>query len=57
VTSLPHLEVDLAVMAGNVALVFLGDDEWSQVLAALHGATRTGGWLEFETRNPDRRAG
>jgi 2-polyprenyl-3-methyl-5-hydroxy-6-metoxy-1,4-benzoquinol methylase len=56
VTSLPRLEVDLAIMTGNVAMVFLGDDEWSQVLASLHGAIRTGGWLTFETRNPDRRA-
>jgi SAM-dependent methyltransferase len=56
VTALPPLQVDLAVMAGNVAQVFLGDEEWQQVLAAAHAALRPGGRLVFETRDPARRA-
>jgi SAM-dependent methyltransferase len=56
VTALPPLQVDLAVMTGNVAQVFLGDDEWQRVLAAAHAALRPGGRLVFETRDPARRA-
>ena len=56
VTALPPLQVDLAVMTGNVAQVFLGDEEWRTVLGAVHGALRPGGRLVFETRDPARRA-
>ncbi len=56
VASLPDLEVDLAVMTGNVAMVFLDDDDWELVLAALHGTISDGGWIVFESRNPTRRA-
>src|SRR5215475_3326554 len=56
VTALPPLQVDLAVMAGNVAQVFLGDEEWQQVLTAAHAALAPGGRLVFETRDPARRA-
>lgn len=54
--SVPPLGVDLAVMTGNVAQVFVGDDEWAGTLGALRGAVRDGGWLVFETRDPQRRA-
>jgi SAM-dependent methyltransferase len=50
------LAVDLAVMTGNVAQVFLSDDEWGRVLAGVHAALRPGGRLVFETRDPARRA-
>jgi SAM-dependent methyltransferase len=53
---LPALEVDLAVMTGNVAQVFVTDGEWRRTLAAAHDALRPRGWLVFETRNPARRA-
>ena len=43
-------------MTGNVAQVFLTDDDWSAVLRAAHGALRPGGRLVFETRDPARRA-
>lgn len=56
VSALPPLQVDLAVMTGNVAQVFLGDEEWGQVLAGVHAALRPGGRLVFETRDPARRA-
>jgi SAM-dependent methyltransferase len=50
------VDVDLAVMTGNVAQVFITDDDWSDTLAAVHRALRPGGWLVFETRDPSRRA-
>jgi SAM-dependent methyltransferase len=54
--SLPPLALDLAVMTGNVAQVFLSEDAWMQNLAAIHGALRSGGHLVFETRDPARQA-
>jgi SAM-dependent methyltransferase len=48
-TALPPLNADLALMTGNVAQVFLTDDEWEHVL-------RPGGYLAFETRRPEYRA-
>lgn len=56
VDSLPPVRVDLVTMTGNVAQVFLADEEWSAVLAAAHAAVRPGGRLVFETRDPARRA-
>ena len=52
----PALDVDLATMTGNVAQVFLTDEEWNAVLAAAHAALRPGGRLVFETRDPARQA-
>ncbi len=52
----PALSVDLAVMTGNVAQVFLSDGEWAQVLAAVGGSVRDAGWVVFETRDPGQRA-
>ncbi len=46
---------DLVIMTGNVAQVFLDDDEWAMTLAASHGALRPGGHIAFESRNPDDR--
>ncbi len=47
---------DLLVMTGNVAQVFLDDAEWRATIAAIHAALRPGGYLAFESRNPDARA-
>jgi len=46
-------EADLVVMTGNVAQVFLDDAEWAATLRAIHTALRPGGYLAFESRNPD----
>lgn len=55
-TTLPPLHADLATMTGNVAQVFLSDDEWLATLAGIHAALRPGGRLVFESRDPARRA-
>jgi SAM-dependent methyltransferase len=55
-TMLPPLQVDLAVMTGNVAQVFLTDEEWSATLAGVHAAVKPGGRFVFETRDPSQRA-
>jgi SAM-dependent methyltransferase len=47
---------DLALMTGNVAQVFLEDEQWNVTLRHLHGALRAGGVLAFESRNPAARA-
>lgn len=55
-TALPALGADLAVMTGNVAQVFLTDEDWTRTLRAISAALRPGGHLVFETRRPERRA-
>ncbi|MEU0314207.1 class I SAM-dependent methyltransferase [Nocardioides sp. NPDC006273] len=47
---------DMAVMTGNVAQVFVSDEDWSDTLTAVHAALRPGGWFVFETRRPEVRA-
>lgn len=54
-TELPTLQVDLATMTGNVAQVFLSDDEWLATLAGIRDALRPGGRVVFESRDPARR--
>lgn len=54
-TALPALTADLAVMTGNVAQVFLTDDDWTRTLRGIHAALRPYGYLVFETRRPERR--
>jgi ubiquinone/menaquinone biosynthesis C-methylase UbiE len=56
VRALPPLRVDLATMTGNVAQVFLDDEDWATTLHAARGALRSGGLLAFETRDPAREA-
>jgi SAM-dependent methyltransferase len=53
---LPALRVDAATMTGNVAQVFVTDDEWSATLGAIRQALRPGGHLVFESRVPEDRA-
>jgi SAM-dependent methyltransferase len=53
---LGNRNADLVVMTGNVAQVFLEDSEWDTTLRAIHKALKTGGYLAFESRNPDDKA-
>jgi 2-polyprenyl-3-methyl-5-hydroxy-6-metoxy-1,4-benzoquinol methylase len=53
---IPRVGADLAVMTGNVAQVFVTDEDWAQVLRAIGAALRPRGYLVFETRHPERRA-
>ncbi len=56
-TALPaDVQVDLAVMTGNVAQVFTTDEGWAATLAGLHAALRPDGHLVFEARRPEARA-
>ncbi|MFI9505274.1 class I SAM-dependent methyltransferase [Nocardia sp. NPDC052566] len=55
-TTVSGLGADLAMMTGNVAQVFLTDDDWARTLRAIHSALRPSGHLVFETRRPERRA-
>jgi SAM-dependent methyltransferase len=42
-------------MTGNVAQVFLTEEDWTRALKSIYAALRPGGHLVFETRRPDRR--
>jgi ubiquinone/menaquinone biosynthesis C-methylase UbiE len=55
VTSLPLIRVDLALMTGNVAMVFLTDEDWAGLLTGVRRVLRERGWFVFETRDPERR--
>ncbi len=55
-TGLGALQVDLATMTGNVAQVFVSDEDWTATLEAAYDALRPGGHLVFETRDPARQA-
>ncbi|MGH2511928.1 MAG: class I SAM-dependent DNA methyltransferase [Candidatus Limnocylindrales bacterium] len=55
-TILPELQVDLAVMTGNVAQAVVADGDWSALLRATHRSLRPAGHLVFEVRDPARRA-
>jgi SAM-dependent methyltransferase len=53
---MPPADADLALMTGNVAQVFLADDDWARALQGVGAALHPGGYLVFETRRPGRRA-
>ena len=53
-TALPPLHVDMVTMTGNVAQVFLTDEEWGSTLKAAHEALKPDGLLVFEVRDPAR---
>ena len=55
-TTLPPMQADLALMTGNVAQVFLTDEDLSATLCGIQGALRPGGHLVFESRRPEYRA-
>jgi len=52
----PGLAVDLVTMTGNVAQVFLTDEEWLAALRSARDAVRPDGHVVFEVRDPAREA-
>jgi SAM-dependent methyltransferase len=55
-TAVPPLQVDIATMTGNVAQVFVTDDDWMMMLMAISQSLRPGGGLVFESRVPEDQA-
>ena len=55
-TTAPNAAVDLVTMTGNVAQVFVADDDWVATLRAAHARLHARGRLVFEVRDPDREA-
>ena len=53
---LKGLHADLITMTGNVAQVFVTDEEWMTTLRACHDALRPDGRLVFEVRDPTKEA-
>lgn len=53
---LQGLHADLVTMTGNVAQVFVTDEEWMATLRACHAALNLGGRLVFEVRDPAKEA-
>lgn len=52
--TLPPLQVDMVTMTGNVAQVFLTDEDWASTLSAARAVLRPAGLLVFEVRDPAR---
>jgi hypothetical protein len=48
-----ELAADVAIRTGNVAQVFVSDNDWARTLDAVRGCLRPGGWFVFETRRPE----
>ncbi len=55
-TTLPRMQVDLAVMTGNAAQAIVDSKDWAATLDRVREALRLGGRSVFETRDPARRA-
>lgn len=53
---LPDLQADLITMTGNVAQVFLTDDDWISTLKGCRNHLKPGGRLVFEVRDPGKQA-
>jgi ubiquinone/menaquinone biosynthesis C-methylase UbiE len=51
-TTLPSTIADAVTMTGNVAQVFVRDEEWSAALGGILRVLRGDGHLVFETRDP-----
>ena len=56
VAQIKGLDADLITMTGNVAQVFVQDEEWMTTLHACRDALRPGGRLVFEVRDPAKEA-
>ena len=54
--TLPAMNIDLAVMTGNVAQVFLTDQAWESTLASIKKSLHPKGHFVFEVRDPAQKA-
>lgn len=54
--NLPFIKVDLAVMTGNVAQVFLTDESWENTIIAIRRVLKPTGHFVFEVRDPTQKA-
>lgn len=52
----PPMQADIAFMTGNVAQVFLSDDDWLATLSHIRAALKDNGYLVFEVRDPAQKA-
>lgn len=48
--------LDLALMTGNVAQVFITDPEWEETIRAIHRCLKPNGYFIFEVRAPKKEA-
>lgn len=55
-SNLEERAADLVIMTGNVAQVFLDDDEWEETLRRIRQTLKQGGHIAFESRNPEAKA-
>lgn len=55
-SSLPPFSADMALMTGNVAQVFLTDEDWQAALVSIHSSLKPDGHLVFEVRDPSKSA-
>jgi SAM-dependent methyltransferase len=52
-TGLGDIQVDLALMTGHTAQVFISDKSWTDAIKAIQQCLKPGGYLAFESRNPE----
>lgn len=55
-STLSNLNVDLAIMTGNVAQVFVTDQAWESNIKSIHSVLKPNGYLVFEVRDPVQKA-
>ncbi len=55
-TNLDKIFVDMATMTGNVAQVFIMDEDWETNIKAIRRSLNPNGYLVFEVRNPAHKA-
>ncbi|NTV78063.1 MAG: class I SAM-dependent methyltransferase [Clostridiales bacterium] len=48
-----NYQADLVIMTGHVAQFHLTDEDWDEALDGIFRALKTGGYLVFESRNPN----
>lgn len=52
-TALEVFNADLVIMTGHVAQFHVEDEQWKNTLKSIHKTLKAGGYLAFESRNPD----